>query len=171
MQGRQYLLAPSGDSAAACAASRCQEDQLHVRSQSDFVSLGNGERTERARGQTLQLIKQSRKRRRGMRKQRRGRSDTKSSVRRGEGLQGAAKNDNSCPISPNFYPLQAVRDSDRFLHAVHASYTLLAFLESASGVMTCDHACICVIPNPLMDADTQIPHSSPTDVCTFYEYL
>ena len=54
--------------------------------------------------------------------------------RRGEGLQGAAKNDNSCPISPNFYPLQAVRDSDRFLHAVHASYTLLAFLESASGV-------------------------------------
>ena len=167
MQGRQYLLAPSGDSNAACAASRCQEDQLHVRSQSDFVSLCNGER-----GQTLQLIKQSRKRRR-MRKQKRS---FRHQVlrRRGEGLQGAAKNDNSCPISPNFYPLQAVRDSDRFLSAVYASYTLIgAFLESASGVMTCDHACICVIliPNPLMDAATQISHSSPTDVCTFYEYL
>ena len=107
-----------------------------------------------------------------MRKQRRDRSDTKSSVRRGEGLQGAAKNDNSCPISPNFYPLQAVRDSDRFLSAVHASYTLIGpFLESARRVMTCDHACICVIPNPLMDAATKTPHSSPTDVCTFYEYL
>ena len=88
-----------------------------------------------------------------MRKQRRGRSDTKSCIRRRGIAGGAAKNDNSCPISPNFYPLQAVRDSDRFLRAVHASCTLIGpFLVSArsvTSVMTCDHACICVIPNPL----------------------